>query len=104
MRHLILVCAVCALTACGNGSGSPDGATAPPVSDPGSPGVPALPEPFSSVGSSATVVIRNVAVGQIRRIAVGDGTPAIGSADLVLSCTITGTSEAVCGVISGVPQ
>jgi hypothetical protein len=72
---------------------------------PGTPGpTPATPAaPMSAVGTMATVVIKNVTVGQITRIATGFGTPAIGSADLVIQCVITAEDAVQCDAIPGVP-
>lgn len=75
----------------GNGDGVTPGPT-PPA------------QAFSAIGSPATILIKNVTVGQIRRIATGDGTPAIGSADLIITCTITGVDSVECAAIPGVPQ
>lgn len=61
-------------------------------------------QPLSSVGSIATVVIKNITVGQIRRLATGDGVAAIGSADLTISCVITAVDAVECAPIPGVPQ
>lgn len=106
MSKPILVILLACLTACAGtegGTAASDSAVSPV---PTVPGVPVTPPSgaYLSASGPATIVIKNVVVGQIRRLAAGDGVAAIGSADLTITCTITGPDLVECTDIPGVPR